>query len=137
MKSFFEKTRVGMQRFMLGRYGGDTLNTWLFMTAVVLDLFGMIFNRMVFVLAAEGLLIYSIFRMFSRNVGKRSLENERFKAKTVVIRRGWKVFYRNLTDRSFHYYLCPKCRQIVRVPRGHGKVEIHCPRCGEYFTKKS
>lgn len=137
MNGFFEKVKYSMQRFMLGRYGGDTLNTWLFVIAVVLDLIGMVINRSVLILLSEALLIYSIFRMFSRNVGRRSLENEWFLSKTVLIRRGWKVFYRNVTDHAHHYFLCPKCHQIVRIPRGHGKVEIHCPKCGEYFTKKS
>ena len=35
------------------------------------------------------------------------------------------------------YYRCPKCRQKLRVPRGRGRIQISCPRCGTQFIKKS
>ena len=34
-------------------------------------------------------------------------------------------------------YRCPKCRQKLRVPRGRGRIQISCPRCGTQFIKKS
>ena len=37
----------------------------------------------------------------------------------------------------YHYYRCPKCRQKLRVPRGRGRIQISCPRCGTQFIKKS
>ena len=36
-----------------------------------------------------------------------------------------------------HLYRCPKCRQKLRVPRGRGRIQISCPRCGTQFIKKS
>ena len=30
-----------------------------------------------------------------------------------------------------------KCRQKLRVPRGRGRIQISCPRCGTQFIKKS
>ena len=32
---------------------------------------------------------------------------------------------------------CPQCRQKLRVPRGRGRIQISCPRCGTQFIKKS
>lgn len=37
----------------------------------------------------------------------------------------------------YHYYRCPQCRQKLRVPRGRGRIQISCPRCGTQFIKKS
>ena len=28
-------------------------------------------------------------------------------------------------------------QQMIRVPRGKGKIEIRCPKCGNRFVKKS
>ena len=37
--------------------------------------------------------------------------------------------------RLYHYYRCPQCRQKLRVPRGRGRIQISCPRCGTQFIK--
>ena len=41
------------------------------------------------------------------------------------------------TRKLYHYYRCPQCRQKLRVPRGRGRIQISCPRCGTQFIKKS
>ena len=73
-----------------------------------------------------GLLIYSFFRMFSRNIYKRQRENRRFTQ-----------LWMRLKDRNNRYFRCPNCKQTVRVPRGRGKICIRCPKCGEKFTRKT
>lgn len=37
----------------------------------------------------------------------------------------------------YKYFECPKCAQKIRVPKGHGKIEITCPKCGEKFIKRT
>ena len=71
-------------------------------------------------------LIWSLFRMYSRNIEARRRENAAFQRVLT-----------QLKDRDHRYYHCPKCRQTVRVPRGRGKINIRCPKCGEQFVKKS
>ena len=72
------------------------------------------------------LMILSIFRMLSRNTYKRYQENRKF----------LQIFDR-LKDREHRYFDCPKCRQMVRVPKGKGKIAISCPRCREKFIRKT
>ena len=36
-------------------------------------------------------------------------------------------------DPAYNYYTCPKCRCALRVPKGKGKIQITCPKCGEKF----
>ena len=49
--------------------------------------------------------------------------------------KGWKEQWAN--RKLYHYYRCPQCRQKLRVPRGRGRIQISCPRCGTQFIKKS
>ena len=128
----FRKIGDALRRFMAGRYGSDQLGRWLLGLAVVLILLGMIGNRTGSTLLA-GLsllayvpLIWSIFRMYSRNIEARRREN-------AALQR----FLTRLRDRDHRYYHCPKCRQTVRVPRGRGRINIRCPKCGEQFIKKT
>ena len=71
-------------------------------------------------------LIWSIVRMYSRNIEKRRRQN------AAYLR-----FLSACKDREHRYYKCPRCRQTVRVPRGRGRINIRCPKCGEQFVRKS
>ena len=93
---------------------------------------------MVFYLLGWGCLIYAYFRMFSRNVRKRYDENVRFLNKTAKIRGFFKSQKNLMAQRKdYHIYTCPGCKQKIRIPRGKGKIEIRCPKCGTTFIKKS
>ena len=37
----------------------------------------------------------------------------------------------------YKFYKCPMCKQEGRVPRGHGKICITCPKCREEFIRRS
>ena len=66
-----------------------------------------------------------------------------FRQFTMKIAYGYRRFMEGrygtdrLKDREHRYFDCPKCRQLVRVPRGKGKIAITCPRCREKFVKKT
>jgi ribosomal protein S27E len=122
---------------MMGRYGTDTLNRFLLGTAMfclVLSLFRVPY---VYYLSLA-LLIYSYYRMFSRNIQARYRENTWFLNHTAGARR-WLMKEKNhLTQlKSYHIYKCPSCKQKIRVPRGRGRIEIRCRKCGETFIRKS
>lgn len=38
---------------------------------------------------------------------------------------------------TYRIFECPKCSQKLRVPKGIGRIEITCKRCGEKFIKRS
>lgn len=125
--------RIGdwFRNFMLGRYGSDKLNVFLLILGIVLMLLGTILGNWfswasVLSLLCYIPLIWCIFRMYSRNIEARRRENAAFLN-----------FFSHLKDREHRYFRCPKCRQTVRVPRGRGKINIRCPKCGERFIKKT
>ncbi|MBE6977929.1 MAG: hypothetical protein E7438_04725 [Ruminococcaceae bacterium] len=121
---------MGLQRFMMGRYGTDKLNSLLLWIAVIFVLLSVFLQNpvlnLVAVLAAYGLMGVVIFRSLSRNTYRRHRENRRY---LNLLER--------LKDREHKYFACPKCKQSVRVPKGKGKIAITCPKCREKFVKKT
>lgn len=133
-----EKMKTTLLRFMQGRYGADQLNTLLLTLAVLITLINSLTLRSaILTLLADILLIWTIFRMFSRNTWKRRKENNRYLELTRPVRSWFSLTRRRLTDREHRYFVCPRCHQNVRVPRGRGRIEITCPRCKTTFERKS
>ena len=115
---------------MAGRYGTDRLNMAILCAGLAASLLSVISPfaglNMILFLLSYGLMIWAIVRSLSRNTYKRYQENRKFLQ-----------FFDRLKDRDHRYFDCPKCRQIVRVPRGKGKISITCPKCREKFIKKT
>ena len=129
--------REWIYRFMRDRYGYDELNYTLFAGAVIADLAGIFTGVQACMAVSLILLILVVSRALSRNRVKRSTENRIFRERTVVPRRLFKAWSMGRRDKAHRYYLCPKCHQICRVPRGRGEVSVHCPKCGMEFTRRS
>ena len=87
---------------------------------------------------ALAVMIHMYFRMFSKNVGKRYEENQKylnFRYQTVV---WWNKKKKHFAQRKmYRFFRCPNCKQEVRVPRGHGRICITCPKCRTEFIKRT
>ena len=83
-------------------------------------------------------IVYSYFRILSRNTRKRYSENLKYLSyQNRVTTWFGKQQVRFRQRKDYHYYRCPQCGQQLRVPRGRGKISITCPKCGHQFIKKS
>ena len=132
------KFREKLQRFMIGRYGMDQLNQFLLyavLAVILINLFVRVWPLEVLELAG---IVFLYFRMFSRNMSKRSAENQWYLKKEMKVRSWWqrrkKLF---AGHRDYKIFKCPKCGQKLRVPRHKGKIAIHCRKCGEEFIRKT
>lgn len=127
-----------LMRFMTGRYGLDSLGKATIATALAAVVLASLFDAEILSVLAWVLILCAYFRMFSRNLYKRSAENQIYLAKTRRIRT-WFSTQKNLMAqrKTHHIYTCPSCRQKIRVPRGKGRIEIRCPKCHTHFIKKS
>ena len=129
--------REKFYRFMQGRYGNDQFNRFLMTLSLIVLGLSVIWKPQL-CLAAVILLGWAYYRMFSRKVYTRAVENQRYleiKEKVLIRLRREK---RQLEQRKeYHIYKCPGCGQKVRIPRGKGKVEERCPKCAHTFVKKS
>ena len=129
-RQFSARLSALLRNFMMGRYGTDRLNMVILFVGLAASLLSTMIrtaplNLILFVLS-YGMMFWAIFRSLSRNTYKRYQENRKFMQ-----------FFDRLKDREHRYFDCPKCRQMVRVPRGKGKISITCPRCREKFVKKT
>ena len=91
-----------------------------------LDLFGM------------AAIVYTYFRIFSKNISKRYQENQKYLQMTDKLRARFQKEKRMMSQRKdYHIYSCPGCGQKIRIPRGgFKKVEIECPKCHTKFIKR-
>ena len=129
-RQFTVKLSAALRQFMAGRYGTDRLNMVILCAGLAASLLSVLIKiapfNLIFWALSYGLMIWAIVRSLSRNTYKRYQENRKF---LQIIDR--------IKDREHRYFDCPKCRQMVRVPRGKGKIAITCPRCRERFVKKT
>ena len=127
-----------MQRFMAGRYGNDQLNQFIFIVAIISMVLEIITRQSLFYTLTLVLLILAYVRVFSRNINKRYEENMKFlQKKDAILNKFRKQKYYAAQRRNFHIYTCPQCKQMIRIPKGKGKISITCPKCRNSFIKKS
>ena len=123
---------------MQGRYGQDAFTRCLvgaMRACVVLNL--LVGSRFLSIMA-WALLVYAYFRLFSRNHAARYAENQRYLNATAKFRYWFDQQKRLKEERKYHHiYVCPKCRQKIRIPKGKGKIMVRCPKCRHEFQKRS
>lgn len=128
-------------RFMQGRYGAygpDSLNRFLLTGALAAMLISIFTGWDILYVVALAALVYSYFRLLSRNYTKRYAENQMFLKSTEGIRRFFNTQKNMMRQRKTHHiYKCPNCRQKIRIPKGKGKIAVKCPKCSTEFIKQS
>ena len=124
--------------FMYGRYGVDALSYGILILYVVLSAV-MLFipntiARIVLQLMASALVVFLFFRMFSRNIPKRTAENQKYLRARRKLKE-WFLLRRNKWKyRKTHVYRkCPHCKAQIRLPKVKGAHKCACPKCGESF----
>lgn len=128
--------REKLTRFMMGRYGMDDLGKATLIGAIVLLVLAMLLRSSLLDFLALALIVYGYFRILSRNAGARYEENQKYLRLKDRIMGG---FGRGSVSRdpSMRIFKCPTCGQKVRVPRGKGRISIHCPKCNTDFIKRT
>ena len=135
--------RERLARFMAGRNGNDQLNRFLLIVDMLLLLLSALLSRanrlgsLLYTLVLA-VLIYTYYRMLSRDLYRRRSENEwyirkrqKLESRGRVLRERWKQ------RKDYKFFTCPACKAVMRVPRGRGKIRIVCHKCGNSFTGKS
>ena len=138
IKQFQYRLQLQLAQMLYGRNGVDAFAKTCNTTAIILMFINIFFNNVVIYFMWVGLASYAIFRIFSKNIPKRYAENQKFLELTLVPRKRMNLVKLQWRDRSTsRYYMCTKCHQQIRVPRGKGRIEIRCPKCSNRFIKKT
>jgi len=132
-------------RFMAGRYGVDQLARFISCASLISVTLSILTRGVgrgglssMFFYLCMALLGLSYYRMLSRNYSRRRRENEFYLDKKHRLTSRLKLHRECFRQRrDYAFYRCPGCRQLVRVPRGKGKLRITCRRCGYSFEKKT
>lgn len=133
--------RQRLAKWMMVRNGMDALNRLLSVLTLILLIVSMFVHgyaaRILWSLAVVGLIVI-YFRMLSRNVYRRQQENGAYLRQKYKITSAW----RGAVDRwhqrhDYRFFKCPACRTRLRVPRGKGKINIVCRKCGTSFQRKT
>lgn len=127
-----------LKNFMAGRYGNDQLSISLLILSVLLTVTGELTGMQIFVFIGYIPLGISIYRMLSKDLSKRRMENYKF---SILISPAYSWFNKSVSrlkdSRTHRYFTCPNCRTNLRVPKGKGKLVITCPKCRTELRKRT
>lgn len=131
MANFKEK----LMRFMNGRYGIDELYFGLIILYIIMFFVNYALKRVFIIdILMWAVLIFMIYRIFSRNVHARNMENEKFLKIWNPIKSTSKLTIRRIKEIKTHRFRkCPHCSTMLRLPRKTGKHTVECPSCHHDF----
>lgn len=124
-------------------YGIDTLTKVIFFLWCLLSLSNLFIMKLCWPVGVAIYVIclalcgWSIFRLLSKKISKRTAENAPFLKIENKIKGITEFQKRKKRDKETHIYKkCPHCSVILRLPRKQGKHNVNCPRCKNNFSVK-
>ncbi|NLC19431.1 MAG: hypothetical protein GX757_09490 [Clostridiales bacterium] len=127
-----------LRKFMYGRYGVDRFSRDIILFSLFITLIASMTRSSLLLWLAYIPLFYAIFRILSRDTQKRARENYIYAdliRKVKVRAKNTKLLL--VGTRTHKFYRCKGCRQMIRIPRGKGKISISCPKCRREFISRS
>jgi DNA-directed RNA polymerase subunit RPC12/RpoP len=127
-----------LRRLMQGRYGVDELSKMMVYASFVVMIVGSFAKNPYINLVGFMIIIYSYSRIFSKNQRLRSAQNLKYmQLRDSFLRKISNQIQIMKLSKTYRVYSCPGCKQLVRVPKGKGRIEVKCPKCGARFSKNS
>lgn len=145
--NWLTKFMMWNNRVMAGRHGADQFSIAQLVLYGIFLLLSTILRLPILYFLSIAILIWCLWRMFSRNTERRWKENAWFLGwwnpvwrwmRGISARFRSEQEYAAMKSRDkdvWRYYKCPKCKNKLRVPKGKGKIAITCPVCHTEFTK--
>ncbi|MDO4940857.1 MAG: hypothetical protein Q4E33_04100 [Erysipelotrichaceae bacterium] len=123
MNNFLNKIKNFFRNLYARSYGMDDINRVLLALTFVSSIIELITRSTVIYIISTLSMIAFIFRYFSSKKFARSEENRKFRKIIKLFKTKW-------TYRKTHrVFMCKNCGQLVKIPKGHGKVIVTCPNC--------
>ena len=138
MRNFFDNINRKLGIWMQGRNGADELSRATMGFVLILILLSAISGLDILNTLGLVLLIWSMFRTYSKNIGKRRAERDAWLRCTGSVKSWCSLQQRKFRDRKdYKYFRCKQCKSVMRVPKGKGNVKIVCRRCHSQINGKT
>lgn len=119
MKNFLSNLGYKIQRFMIGRYGADQLWRALmifYLLSIVITNIVYRFSKIAYYslsVLSLAIIIFAVFRVFSKNIEARRKENQEWLKITGGIRRKF-IFAkeRNKQKKTHKFVKCKQCKKV-------------------------
>ena len=132
--------RYKLQQLLYGRYiyyGIDSLTKLLAFVCIALSVLNIFIASILIYFIETGLLLWMLFRLFSKNISARQSENRKISDLASGIKGAFVLTKRMHNDRQTHIYKkCPHCSVMLRLPKRKGEHNVNCPRCKNNFKVK-
>ena len=127
-------------RLMYGRYGSDQLNIFLFVIFLAVVAGGYLCPEFAGLLHPQhrlsGGAVDRLLPDHEPQLQPPPGENDAFLKVFGPLIHWFKRKRNQARDKDHVYFKCPTCSQVLRVPRGKGKISITCRNCGTVFRRK-
>lgn len=130
------------QKFMYGRYGVDQLYYFLFGLYLILFIVNLFFQSSIITYIELFLVIWMLYRCFSKKIAKRSTENVVYLKRKKKVLQPFIIIKRNFKDKNHVYKKCRQCHITLKLPLPDkkGVKTVKCPHCHKrmkVFTLKN
>ncbi len=130
----FQRFLNTVQRFMVGRYGSDQFNRFLFVVYLIVWLVERLVGGVIPLILLWAVLIVLVFRTLSRDIPRRQAENRWFLGWWTPTQRWLTARWTRLKDlRRYRFRKCPGCGAQLRLPIKRGRRTVTCHRCRHQF----
>lgn len=140
IKAFLRNAGYKFQKFMVGRYGIDQLWRALlifYLIAIVITNIVYRYSKIAYYslsVICAAIIVFAVFRVFSKNIEARRRENQDWLKITGGIRQ--KILFqkeRSKQRKTHKFVKCKKCKKTLRLPKNKGKLNVTCPHCKNQF----
>jgi len=123
-------------KFMQGRYGVDELYKFLFILYIISFIINIFLNSLILEIIGLIIVIFTFYRVFSKNIYKRTKENKEYLKLKKQIIKPFQNLKRNIKDKDHIYKKCSKCKTTLKLPIPYERGIKHttCPKCKNKMT---
>lgn len=125
------KLKWKFSRFMIGRYGADSLYQATVILVVILQLLHFFTRSSSLNFISLILIIWMLYRVFSKDIVARRQENTFYVGLANKVKKRARIWWRQIKEiRTHRYRQCEQCHTVMRLPRKRGTHTAKCPKCG-------
>lgn len=126
-----EKLKWKFSRFMVGRYGTDSLYNAIAILIIGLLVLHIFTDNIALNIVAVVLIVWMFYRVLSKDIVSRRRENTLYVRYANKVKNKARIQIRRIKEfRTHRYRTCSNCKTTLRLPLKRGIHTTVCPKCG-------